>query len=169
MEDNMNPNNKYFSITDYKSVEDYYDTKIEIDSREIAIDLNFETELTNRSEIDRVNKFIDSISLHNCRNQNIIKEDFEKTVSMTSDYLGFYIEELEEEELAGIIDTSNKTIDKRLLLLEKLKLIRVGLYPQASYFATFDYSIEIDGEPCNQLLVINTHENGTLDYITWES
>ena len=39
--------------------------------------------------------------------------------------------------------------------MEKLNLIRVGIFPRASYFATFDYSIDIDGEPCNQLLVLN--------------
>lgn len=53
--------------------------------------------------------------------------------------------------------------------MEKLNLIRVGIYPRASYFGTFDYSIDIDGEPCNQLLVVHINADGTLDYITWES
>ncbi len=60
-------------------------------------------------------------------------------------------------------------LNSTILLLEKLELIRGGIYPQASYFATFDYSIEIDGEACNQLLVVNVNEDGTLSYITWES
>ena len=103
------------------------------------------------------------------QNRNYIKSDFEQDVSMTSDYLNFYLDELDESELGGIIDLKNQKKSKNSLLMEQLNLIRVGIYPQASYFATFDYSIDIDGEPCNQLLVVNINQNGTLDYITWES
>lgn len=83
------------------------------------------------------------------------------------------MDELEEEELSSIIDFSDKEVSKELQLLGKLKLIRVGLYPDgkygADYYGVFDYSIEIDGEPCNQLLVVKTNENGDLDHIAWES
>ena len=88
---------------------------------------------------------------------------------MSSDYLNFYLDELDESELAGIIDIKNRKKSRNSLLMEKLNLIRVGIYPQASYYGTFDYSIDIDGEPCNQLLVVNINKDGTLDYITWES
>jgi hypothetical protein len=71
-----------------------------------------------------------------------------------------------------IIDKDNN-LPQELQLLNKLRLIRVGLYPDGKYgtdhFATFDYSIDIDGEPCNYLLVVNTNEKGDLDHITWES
>jgi hypothetical protein len=78
-----------------------------------------------------------------------------------------------KDELSKIIDTSQESSSFKTQLLEKLQLIRVGLYPNgkygATYFAAFDYSIEIDGEPCNQLLVVKTNEKGKLDNIAWES
>ncbi|TBN02759.1 DUF2004 domain-containing protein [Hyunsoonleella flava] len=29
--------------------------------------------------------------------------------------------------------------------------------------------MDIDGDTCNQILVLNINQDGTLDYITWES
>ena len=87
---------------------------------------------------------------------------------MSHDYLRFYIEEL-EDELNNIIDVSGELQIDIIKLKEKLNLVRVGIYPEADYYGTFDYSIDLDGEPCNQLLVINLNEDGSLNYITWES
>ena len=158
-----------FSKINYKKLEDYYDWKLKFGKREIKLDLNFETELTNQSEFNQIIEFVNRIPEFDNQNRNYIKADFKQDVSMTSDYLNFYLDELDEDELARIIDLRNQKIPKNILLMEKLNLIRVGIYPQESYFATFDYSIDIDGEPCNQLLVLNINQDGTLDYITWES
>lgn len=87
---------------------------------------------------------------------------------MTSDYLNFYLTELDKSELARLINLNSKK-SKGYLLIEKMNLIRVGIYPLATNFGTFDYSIDINGEPCNQLLVLNINKDGTLNYITWES
>jgi hypothetical protein len=158
-----------FSKINYKKLEDYYDWKLKFGKSEINLDLNFETELTNQSEFNQIIEFVNRIPEFDNQNRNYIKADFKQDVSMTSDYLNFYLDELDEDELARIIDLRNQKIPKNILLMEKLNLIRVGIYPQESYFATFDYSIDIDGEPSNQLLVLNINQDGTLDYITWES
>ena len=88
----------------------------------------------------------------------------------TDDHLEFYLEELFEEELIKLIDVKQSRKKQKLELLSKFELIRVGIYPDnLNYFGTFDYSIKLDGEFSNQLLVLNTKENGKLDHITWES
>ena len=152
-----------------EKLDDYYDWTLKFGERKINLDLNFETESTNQLELNQIIKFVDKIPEFDIRNRNYINADFNQDVSMTSDYLNFYLDELDESELAGIIDIKNRKKSRNNLLMEKLNLIRVGIYPQASYFGTFDYSIDIDGEPCNQLLVVNINKDGTLDYITWES
>ena len=162
-------NKQYFKEIDIKNIVDYYDTLMEIDGRKINIDLNFETKSISQKELDSINSFLDKIKEFNKNNVESIKNDFKLDVSMTSDYLNFYLDELDENELAGIIDIKDTVNKRELLLLEKLRLNRIGVYPEASYFATFDYSIDIDGEPCNQLLVVNVNKNGSLDGITWES
>lgn len=158
-----------FSKVDIEKLEDYYDWTLDYGERKLNLDLNFETESTNQAELNQIMEFVKKIPEFDNQNRNYIKSDFEQDVSMTSDYLNFYIDELDESELAGIIDLKNRKKSRNSLLMEQLNLIRVGIYPQASYFATFDYSIDIDGEPCNQLLVLNINQDGTLDYITWES
>ena len=67
-----------------------------------------------------------------------------------------------------MIGSGIKTADQPKLLLKKLHLVRVGLYPDSEeQFAIFDYSIGKD--LTNYLVVINTDENGNLDYMTMES
>ena len=158
-----------FSKVDIEKLEDYYDWTLNYGERKLDLDLNFETESTNQAELNQIMEFVKKIPEFDNQNRNYIKSDFEQDVSMTSDYLNFYLDELDESELSGIIDLKNRKKSRNSLLMEQLNLIRVGIYPQASYFATFDYSIDIDGESCNQLLVLNINQDGTLDYITWES
>lgn len=155
-----------FDSVDIKNIKDYYQETIKINGRMISVDLNFEKESVKQIELDQVYEFVEKIEGFNMINKEYIKRDFKHPVSNTADYLNFYLEELEESELAELIDLSSSTA-KPILLLEKLNLNRVGIYPNAEHFATFDYSIDI--EPCNQLLVVNIQENGALDYITWES
>lgn len=164
-----NLENPDFSKVDIQKLEDYYDWTLNYGERKLNLDLNFETDSTNQSELNQIMEFVKKIPEFDNQNRNYIESDFAQDVSMTSDYLNFYLDELDESELGGIIDLGNRKKSRNSLLMEQLNLIRVGIYPQASYFATFDYSIDIDGEPCNQLLVLNINQDGTLDYITWES
>lgn len=158
-----------FSKVDIEKLEDYYGWALNYGERKLNLDLNFETESTNQSKLNQIMEFVKRIPEFDNQNRNYIKSDFGQDESMTSDYLNFYLDELDESELGGIIDLNNRKKSRISLLMDELHLIRVGIYPQASYFATFDYSIDIDGEPCNQLLVLNINQDGTLDYITWES
>ena len=88
----------------------------------------------------------------------------------SADYINFYLDELDESELSAIIDISNKSRSVELQLLDKLILANIWIYPDTeNNFGVFHYSIELDGEPCNQLLTILTNEYGELNDITWES
>mgnify|MGYP001056118732 CR=1 FL=1 len=158
-----------FTEIDIEKLEDYYNWKLNYGKRIMKLDINFEIESINQSELNKILEFVNKIPEFDIQNQSYIKSDFEQDASEVTDYLNFYLDELDDSELAGIINLKNRNNSRNSLLMEKLKLIRVGIYPQASYFGTFDYSIDIDGEPCNQLLVVNIKKDGTLDHITWES
>jgi hypothetical protein len=158
-----------FTHIDIEKLQDYYDWTLKYGKRKLSLDINYEIESTNQIGLNQIIELSKKIPEFDIRNQNYIKLDFGQNVSMTSDYINFYIDELDESELGKIIDLKKRKKSRNSLLLEKLNLIRVGIYPQANYFATFDYSIDIDGEPCNQLLVVNLNHDGTLYNITWES
>ena len=83
-------------------------------------------------------------------------------------YLENHLEELGTDDLNALIGAGARSADQPRILLKKLQLVRVGLYPDSvAQFAIFDYSI--GRELTNYLVVINTDENGNLDHMTMES
>ncbi len=143
---------------------------IDLDGNNIRFDINFENESSDRNKLDTIKDFLDNIKKFDQRNKLYLDKDFTKE-GETLDYINFYFDELDKDELSDIINFDNSFIEKERQLLDKLKLVRVGIYPDniPEYFGVFDYSIDIDGEPCNQLLVVKTDDKGNLDHITWES
>lgn len=161
-----------FGQIDFSQLDEYYAAETTYNGLTLRIDLNFESKNLSEEQAINIKKILSNISSFDIQNKIEIEKDFYGKGD-AKDYINFYLDELDEEELRGIIDYDNKDNTKEEQLLSKLKLIRIGLYPDgkfdADYFGVFDYSIEIDGEPCNQLLVVKTNKAGELDHITWES
>ena len=162
----------HFGQMDFNQLNEYYSSETEYNGLTLRLDLNFEKKIVSEEEAENIKKFLDNISVFDIQNKTEITKDFNKE-GEAKDYINFYFDELDHEELSGIVDYKNLNKPKEEQLLNKLRLIRVGLYPDgkydAEYYGVFDYSIEIDGEPCNQLLVVKTNKTGNLDHITWES
>ncbi|NBB28100.1 DUF2004 domain-containing protein [Cellulophaga sp. BC115SP] len=161
----------YFGVINITQLEKDYRTKTIYSNKALNLDINFENESIDEEQALEINHILNNISAIDEENRKQINKDFKKK-GETRDYITFYLEELFEEELQEIIDYNDKSISKEKQLLNKLILIRVGLYPDNAsigYSVVFDYSIEIEGEPCNQLLVVKTDIKGKLDHITWES
>jgi hypothetical protein len=160
----------YFGQIDVENLEEYYNVKIDFKGTKVALDLNFGNKSIDENLYEVVNVFLGNLVAFDNNNKAFINNDF-KDGGETSEYLSFYLEELDESELSTIIDAEDNTPEE-MQLLNKLRLIRVGLYPDSKYgatFAIFDYSIDIYEEPFDYLLVVKTNEQGDLDHITWES
>lgn len=159
----------YFGQVDLTNLEDDYHVVSEISKRDIRLDLNFKNKIIAPLRADSIKAFLQNIGTLDKQNKVIIEDDFKKEGEV-SNYINFYLEELEEEELIRVAGVGEGLAVR---LLNKLKLIRVGCYPDnkygTAYFGVFDYSIDIDGEPCEQLLVIKTDEHGNLMEVTRES
>lgn len=172
---NINENYAFlhFGEININNLEEYYNVNIEINDVNINTDLNFKNKKIEKYGIEQIESFLKNINDFDNKNKVYIEKDFIEESGETLEYINFYLEEFNENDLSKLIDLDNHNIPKNIQLLKKLKLIRIGLYPDgkygANYFATFDYSIDIDGEPCNQLLVVNTDEKGNLHEINWES
>ena len=162
----------YFGQINLNELADDYRITIDLDGKNLKIDLNFENKVLKFEDFTSVKFFLQNISEFDKQNLKIIETDFNEE-GETSGYIEFHLDELDEEELSNIIDIDNVSVSREVQLLSRLKLVRVGLYPDekygADYFGVFDYSIDIDGEPSNQVLVVKTDEKGNLDHITWES
>lgn len=159
----------HFGPIDPNDLEEYYEVEISFNSRQIEIDLNFENKTIDPKRLETVQHFIDNIRIFDINNKNYIVNDYNnKDGDAVKFYLQHHLEELGNTELAALLPAGSKKPDHEKLLLQKLHLVRVGIYPDnANEFAIFDYSI--GQQITNDLVVIFTDENGNLDYMTVES
>jgi len=159
----------HFGILDSESLEEYYDADVDFNNSEIQIDLNFDSTKIDIKRLETAKQFIENLRIHDINNKKYIQNDFEnKNGETVRFYIENHIEELAIDDLENLIGSNLKSSDQPVRLLNKLHLVRVGLYPDSEdQFAIFDYSIGKD--LTNYLVVINTDENGNLDYMTMES
>lgn len=159
----------HFGKLTIENLEEYYDVDIMFNGNEIQIDLNFDNKAIDIVTMDKVKNFIENIEKFDKLNKTYILDDYNDEEGDTVKfYLKEHLEDFGKEGLSTIINFDDKTIEPEKQLLAKLKLVRVGLYPESEdNFAIFDYSI--GQEITNYLVVINTDENGQLEYMTMES
>ena len=159
----------HFGNLDSDALEQYYDTNINFNSTQVQVDLNFGGETIAPEKLELAGRFIDNIRIHDINNRKRIEVDFNDEDGETvGAYIQHHLEELNPADLAELIGGNVKTDEKPGLLLKKLRLVRVGVYPEREdHFGVFDYSF--GEEFTNYLVVIFTDENGNIDYITMES
>ncbi len=158
----------HFGNIDSEALEEYYDAEIEFHSTFIQVDLNFEKKSLDPERLDIVRRFIDNIRIHDLNNKKYIQKDFDDMGDTVPQYIDHHLAELALDDLENLIGTDRRSADKPDYLLEKLHLVRVGLYPDSKeQFAIFDYSI--GRELTDYLLVVYTDENGNLEYLSMES
>lgn len=162
----------YFGQIDLIELKEYYKVKIELNKNEFSIKLSFKNNSISAEEAEKIGIFLSNIKHFELQNRRYIDEDFEGEGD-TKSYLNFYMQEFDDDELSRIVDFNDKDNLIENQFLHKLKLISVWIYPDgkygADYYGIFDYTIEIDGEACNQLLVVNINRSGNLNHISWES
>lgn len=159
----------YFGTLDPASLEAYYDAEIGYNNTAVQIDLNFDSTSIDTARLELVKHFIDNIRIHDLNNKKHIQQDFDdEDADTVRTYIEHHLEELASDDLEELTGPGTKSADLPGALLNKLHLVRVGLYPDTDeQFATFDYSIGT--ELTNYLVVLFTDENGNLDYMTMES
>lgn len=159
----------HFGFIYPNNIDDYYATDITYDDNKIQFEINFDQETTDFVTLDKIKNVIERLEKFEEKNRKYLLQDFHNENRETvSTYIEHHLEEFDEDTLSKFINLndSSKSIEEKFL--EKLKLKRVGLYPNLDdHFITFDYTI---GEDFTQyLLVINTKDNGKLCEILMES
>ncbi len=157
----------YIGIIDSDALDSLYDATADFNGKKINIDVNFEHAVSAADKIESVKHFIDNIRIHDINNRKKIEFDFfeEDTVA---EYIAYHLEELSTADIDELIGKNTKKDQQAELLFKKLRLIRVGIYPDSKeQFAIFDYSF--GEEFSDQLIVIDTDINGNFIHLNWES
>lgn len=161
----------HFEEIDLTQLNEYYNVEIEQKGHKIGIDLNFEGKKIETQLFDQIKSIIENIESEDLKNRAYITSDFnDENGDTVKEYLEFHIEEL-AEELSGIVNFEDKSNSPDEQLMEKLKLGRIGFYPDGKYgsesFVVFDYIV--DRELSDQIIVVNIDKNGELINLAWES
>lgn len=159
----------HFGELDYTQLEEYYDVDITYHGQEVQLDLIFDGERIDPERLNIVKQFIINIAELDRKNKQYIKQDYtDRNCDTVRNYLEHHLEELDEDELAGLINAEDPKTNPQIQLMNALKLVRMGLHPHSEeQFAIFDYSI---GQDLTQyMVVIITDQEGNLDYMTIES
>jgi hypothetical protein len=162
----------YFGEINSAQLQEYYHTTAVMKGLTVTLGLNFQHKTVILETIRTIQDFLNNLVRWDGYNHTALEQDFAAD-SETADYIAFYFDEFDEAVLSALLPAMTSPDARAFRLLKELKSIRVGLYPDGKYgaeqFATFDYSIYLEGEPCNQLLAVNTDEQGKVDHISWES
>jgi uncharacterized protein YpmS len=159
----------HFGDLDPNNLEDYYEVEIDFNGQKIQIDLNFEQNKIDLKRLDIVKQFIGNIAAFNKANKKNIEQDYaDENRDTVRTYVEHYIEYFDSEEISRFVDLNNTEATLESQLIDSLKLIRIGLYPdEEENFAVFDYSI--DTEITDQLVVIFAYPSGEMSFMTIES
>ena len=162
---------KYFEETNFKNIkEEYIQKQVNIKNQKIDIDLSFDNLKPNETELTNLNQFLTQLEKILLSNENRMKIDFKKSDinDSVSEYISHHLQEISEKELSKIIDINDKSKSNEEKLFEKLKIRRIGIYPQDKFqFAVFDYTIGTDYT--QYLLCIKTDSKGKILEMTIES
>jgi len=169
----------HFGEIDLSALEESYETKIDLNQSKIRININFDNKTIDPSKMDIVKTFLEHIDQFDKQNNLHINNDYNNEDGVTvKEFVEFHIDEFDKEDLAQLVDFGNNEVTPEQQLLNKLKLERLGLYPDGKYdsiFAVFDYTFEgnvyVDGVRTitDQIIVVKTDETGQLDHLTCES
>jgi hypothetical protein len=159
----------HFEPLDLESLDSYYDAQIQYNGNEVDLDLNFWGEPITPARLDLVKNILENLKGFDSKNRQYIDQDFaDESADTVKTYLDFHLTELDEEDLARFVDYNNP-ITPEQQLINALKLVRVGFYPDEGedQIAVFDYSLGND--ITDHLVVIFINEKGEMDHITMES
>lgn len=168
----------YFGDINISDLEEYYSQDITLLEKPVSIDMNFIKQAIDQTLANTTHTFLKNLALYKEQTNKYIYQDFFERAGETYPYITDMLEELEDADLLNMEDDPVKKAqyerngfdDRSVYLLQKLQLKRIGLYPDSDdYFAIFDYTFDLDGSPCNQVLVVITDHRGMPQQVDWES
>ena len=142
----------YFGPIDPQNLSDYYDSEIQMEEKQVELDLNSDFSNTDLSKLNQIKSFLDllkdKIKLAEGYLNSLDKDD-----ELVTDYFEIH-QDLEND--FGL-----------QLNLEALILKRVGIYVGSQEYSIFDFSFP--DELSDRFLSVSMNYDGSLVAITHES
>jgi hypothetical protein len=147
------------------ALEEFYDGEITIHGHDVELELNFDEISIGSKRLELLSDFIKKIAEFDTRAIQAIRNDF-KAGESVKEYINEVIQDLDSQDLDGILQDPEKMYEQKLL--QKFYLKKIAFFPEnKEQFAFFDYTI--GEEITNYLIVISFSENGEIEYIIMEN
>jgi hypothetical protein len=154
---------KHFGEIDLDSLEEWYDSEIEINGKIVEISIAISAALSgvDESSLQTIDNYIDNLNINESSIRYIIKKDFHKGGEV-ADYIDQQIKQQDEKDIASLICNDDTKVTKEEKLLSALDLLWIRFYPENvdTMFAVFDYSIGED--LTDDLIVIKIFKNHSI-------
>lgn len=153
----------YFDEIDTDSIEDYYETDIELNNQNVSLDINLDDDpVSNWAEL--YTEYADKLSEYEVNIRKIIKGYYPEE-GMVKEFFSYHMEQL-PDEMEDLVKNADQSLSEENRMLSILRLDRIGFYFDKNNFATWDFTF---GDFTDQILVIITDAKGEILDITWES
>lgn len=145
-----------------------YETITDLNNQKVRLDLSFDSdEIKDAGILNGVKRILENLDEFDKKAKTEITSDFSKNGTVL-EYVEHHLSELTETQIAELLKSSDKTLTEKQNLLAKIKLHRIGFYPEDNNgYAIFDYTI--GKEFTDYLIVVEIDENGQIIDIRTES
>ncbi|WP_294664778.1 DUF2004 domain-containing protein [uncultured Fusobacterium sp.] len=154
----------YFNEFDPQN--DYAETTIILDGKEVELDLNCEEVIGSTDWIPEYEKYVVQLERIKKDILQYINNDFIEE-GLTKEWITFHLEEIDEEYIDALLKNAKQFLNKEEQVLSLLRLRRIGLYPEYEGYAIWDFVL--DDEVSDEILTLQTDTNGNILNIAWES
>lgn len=154
----------YFNEFDPQN--DYAETTIILDGKEVELDLNCEEVIGSTDWIPEYEKYVVQLERIKKDILQYINNDFIEE-GLTKEWITFHLEEIDEEYIDALLKNAKQFLNKEEQVLSLLRLRRIGLYPEYEGYAIWDFVL--DDEVSDEILTLQTDINGNILNIAWES
>ena len=154
----------YFNEFDPQN--DYAETTIILDGKEVELDLNCEEVIGSTDWIPEYEKYVVQLERIKKNILQYINNDFIEE-GLTKEWITFHLEEIDEEYIDALLKNAEQFLNKEEQVLSLLRLRRIGLYPEYEGYAIWDFVL--DDEVSDEILTLQTDINGNILNIAWES
>jgi len=145
-----------------------YEATTELNNQKFRLDLNFDSdEIKDVGILNGVKLILENLAEFDEKAKTKIASDFSENGTVL-EYIEHHLSELNETQISELLKSSDKQLTDKQNLLAKLKLHRIGFFPEnKNGIAIFDYTI--GKEFTDYLIVVEINEKGEIVDIRTES